>query len=335
MPRLRSKVATVGVLLAAMGAAGCASKRSNPVVVRVGSVAIDKATVDHWTRAIELGSTVEGALGWMGSTPRKKALEFLISADWAIGAAAERGLEVTSGAIARGVEGRIAAAPHGRAEFEEEISATGQTLADVEFEVKAALAASALRRSPMQRSAPVTPAQVAAYYKRHLQSFRIPERRLVDLIEYIDGYARAVALGKRLGAGERFAKRGMRELVARQTPYEDAHRENGRMVRAIFATPPGRIGGPVIFHGKWVLLVVRRLVPGRIKPFESVRAVIAEGLSAGRQRRALTSFLDAYQHEWRAKTYCDADYIVQRCSEYRGRPVPADALLAGDRTGAP
>ncbi len=334
MPRLRAGVATIAVLLVAVGIAGCASGRSDPVVVRVGVLAIHRATVDHWAHAIELGSAVEGASGQADST-RQKALDFLISANWAIGAAGEHGLVLSSDAVARGLKKRIAAASGRPAEFEEEVSATGQTLADIEFEVKAALGASALRKSILRRVPPVTRARVAAYYKRHLSSFRIPQRRVVDLIEYIDGYARAVALGKRLGSGERFAKRGMREMVSRQTPYEDAHLENGQMVQAIFATPPGRIGGPVLFHRKWVLLVVRKLVHASVKRLQEVRAEIAERLSAARRDQALSSFLDAYRREWRAKTRCDAGFVVQRCSEYRGRPVPEPALLAGDPVASP
>jgi hypothetical protein len=326
----RGIVAVVLALLLAAAATGCAGERSSPVVLRVGAVVIDRATVDHWARAIALGSAVAGALGRSSSTPRQKALDFLISANWAIGAAAERGLDVSEGAVEHGLREKIEAAPNGRGEFEEEIAATGQTLADVKLEVKAALALAKLREFLSTRVPPVTQAQIVDYYKRHRQSFRIPDRRLVDLIEEIHGYAHAVALGKRLGPGERFVKRAIRELVPRQTPYENAHRENGRMVRAIFATPPGQIGGPVIYHSRWVLLVVTKLVPGSIKPLRKVKAEISERLSTQRHRLALASFLETYRREWTAKTSCEPGFIVQKCAGYRGRLAPEGNLLAGD-----
>jgi hypothetical protein len=232
--------------------------------------------------------------------------------------------------VQHGLQQRIKAAPDGSSEFQEEIAATGQTLADVKLEVKAALAMARLRQS-ISRSVPaLTQAQIADYYKRHLQSFRMPDRRVVDLIEEIHGYSRAVALGKRLGAGKRFAKRAQRELVPLQTPYEDAHRANGRMVEAIFATLPGRIGRPVIFHGRWVLLVVRRIIPSSIQPLSKVSAEIAERLAADRRANALASFLEAYRREWTANTSCAAGFLVQRCSGYRGRLVPEGNSRAGD-----
>jgi hypothetical protein len=326
----RSFVVVALALLGAASQSGCASDKSSPVVVRVGTVAIDRATVDHWTGAIALGSAVEGALGRSSSTPRQKALDFLISANWAIGAAAERGLDVSEGAIERGLSERIQAAPNGRSEFQEEISATGQTLADVKLEVKVALALAKLRKFVSRRVPPVTQAQVAGYYKHHLRSFRIPDRRWVDLIEAIHGYSHAVALGKRLGPGARFAKKALRELVARQTPYEAAHRENHQLVQAIFAATPGLIARPVRFNNKWVLLVVRKLVPGSIKPLSKVSAEISERLAQERHRRALASFLAAYRREWTAKTSCEPGFVVQKCSMYRGQLLPEGNVLEGD-----
>ncbi len=322
-------VAVIALLLAAL-TVGCGSGRSSPVVVRVGRVAIDRASVDHWSRAIALGSTVAGTLGRSSSTPRQKALEFLISSSWAIGAAAEHGVGVSEAALAQGLKEKIDGAPNGRSEFQEEISATGQTLEDVKLEVKAALAAKALRELLSRRVAPVTQAQIVDYYKLHLKSFRIPDRRLVNLIEAIHGYAHAVALGKRLGPSARFAKKAIRELVPRQTAYEDRHRSNGALVRAIFAAPPARVGGPVSFDGSWVLLVVRKLVPDSIKPLGEVKAEIAENLSEVRQRRALTSFFTAYRREWTAKTSCYTGFVVQKCSEYRGRVVAEGDPLVGE-----
>jgi len=318
------------VLLAMAGATGCAGNTSSPVAVRVGGVAIDQAAVDHLARAVTLGTPVAGALGRSSSTPRQTALDFLISADWAIEAAAERGLGVSDGAVERGVKERTQAVPNGRSEFEKEIASTGQTLGDVKLEVKAALATARLRDFLSKRVAPVTQAQIADYYKRHPQRFRIPNRRRVDLIEAIHGYGHAIALGKQLGPGKRFAEKALHELVARQAPYEEAHRENHQLIQAIFTATPGRVARPVSFNDKWVLLVVRKLVPGSIKPLSKVSAHIAERLSSERQRQAMASFLEAYRREWTAKTRCHTGFVVQNCSEYRGPLEPESSLLVGE-----
>ena len=308
---------------------GCGGANSAPAVLHVGTVAIDKTAVDHWTRAIALGSKVPAALGRAGGTFRQKALGFLISANWAIGAAAERGLAVSSTEVQRGLQQRIEAVSGGRSEFLEETAATGQTLADVKFEVNAGLAVARLRKSLSASVAPVTRSQIADYYRHHLQSFRTPDRRRVDLIEELHGYRHAVALSIELGSGTRFAKHAMHELVRRETPYEDAHHDwKAPLLRAIFAAVPGRVARPASFHYRWVLLVVRKVIPSSVKPLSKVSAQISERLSEERHARALASFVQAYSREWTAKTSCDTGYLVQKCAGYRGPLVAEGNLLA-------
>jgi hypothetical protein len=323
-------VLLLAAALVSCAGAGGSDATSSEAVARVGAVVIDRATLDHWARAISLGSVVAGVPAGSSLTSRQKALEFLISANWAIGAAAEHGLVVSEGAVARGLQEKIDAVPHGRSQFGEEIAATGQTPADVKLEVKAGLASQALRAFVSEHVAPVTQTQIARYYRKHLQSFRIPDKRVTDLIEEIRHYPRAVALGRRLGPGARFAKKAMHELVPRETAFEYAHAWNGKMVRAIFATSPGRVGGPVSFHEKWVLFVVRKLVPGHIKPLGEVRAEIAQRLSEERRSQALARFFQAYRREWRAKTSCSAGFLVQKCSEYRERRLAQVDAARGD-----
>jgi hypothetical protein len=80
-----------------------------------------------------------------------------------------------------------------------------------------------------------------------------------------------------------------------------------------------------------VLLVVRKLVPADgATPLSKVSAEIAQRLSGEREQRALEQFLEAYRHEWTAKTSCHAGYVVQKCSEYRGRLTPEGDPLEGD-----
>jgi foldase protein PrsA len=92
----------------------------------------------------------------------------------------------------------------------------------------------------------------------------------------------------------------------------------------------GQVAAPASFNNKWVLLVVRKLIPPSMKPLSQVSAQISERLSEERHAQALASFLKAYRQEWRAKTHCKAGFIVQRCAEYRGREVPEGNPLTGE-----
>jgi hypothetical protein len=298
--------------------------------VRVGGAQIDRAEVEHWARAIARGSSVGTALGKTSGTPRQRALKFLISSHWIIGEAAEQKVPVSSAAVERGLKAKIDAMPAGRSELEEELTSTGQTLADVKLEVKSTLAVARLRDAVAKRVPAVTPGEVASYYAHHRRSFSLPDRRVVDLIEQIPGYARAVALGRRLGPGARFAKRAIRELVRRETPAEAKNRRNGQLVHMIFAATPGRVAGPALFNGEWVLAVVRRLIPAGIQPLVAVRHELSKTLATARRRRALKRFTAAYMRKWSARTSCSTGFTVQKCSQYRGAlAAEKDPLMGG------
>jgi len=324
----------VPLLLAAVltgcgSASSTSSSSSSEVVVHVGEAAIDRAEVDHWANAITRGNSVGTALGRTSGTPRERALEFLISSNWIIGETEERGLSISNAAVERGLREKIDALPNGRSEFQEELSSTGQTLADVKLEVKATVAVARLRAAVASRVPPITGAEVASYYSAHRQRFYLPDRRLVDLVEQIPGYAHAVALGKQLGPGSGFAKRAIRELVHRETPAEAASLPNGKLVHMIFAATPGRVAGPAIFNGQWVLAVVRKLIPAGIQPLAAVRGELSKTLAAERRQRALKRFAAAYIRKWTASTSCSPGYVVQRCSVYRGALVTEVDLLTG------
>jgi hypothetical protein len=313
----------LGVALTGCGTSSDALSNSGPghVVARVGNATIDRAEVDHWASAIERGKAIGTVLGPTSGTPRERALEFLISSSWITGEARARELSISNTAVERRLQEKIRDAPNGRSEFNEELVSTGQTLADVKLEIKDSLASASLRNAATQHVPAVTDAEVGSYYSHHRQRFYLPDRRLVDLVEHIPGYGQAVALGKQLGPGARFAKRAIRELVRRETPAEAARFPNGQLVHTIFAATPGRVAGPARYNGQWVLAVVRKLIPSAIQPLGVVRGELSKTLAADRRKQSLKRFAATYVRRWTANTSCSPGYVVQQCSEYRGAPA--------------
>lgn len=327
----RHATAGVAALCIACAISACAGSSSS-AVVRVGDISIDRVAVDHWATAISLGAAGTISPERPYGSPREMALNFLISADWLIGEATERGLEVSSRAIDQALAERIDSMSGGRAELLRRLARMHQTIADVRLEIKVILAASLLREA-MSRSLPVLTRQdVAAYYDTHRSSFRAPDERVVDLIENISSARAARALGRRLGAGLRFAKRAQRESVLRQSAYEAAHRPNGKLVHAIFAATPGTVSGPVAFNGLWVILVVRRLVRGAPMPLESAAEAIAKLLLVQRRGRVEPRFLASYRMRWKARTSCRPGFVVEKCAQHAGPPArEVDPLRASER----
>jgi foldase protein PrsA len=299
---------------------GC-GRSTAPAVLRVGGVSIDRITVSHWSRAIGLGGEVVLPVERAGETDRERALNFLISARWLIGEATDRGLTVPEAAIQQTLQKKIDGIPNGEAEFKKESSSLGRTIPDVKLEIEAELAAK--RLSQMVARVPhVTQADAVFYYEHHHAEFTIPELRMTDLIEEIPTSAEAIALAKRLGHGLRFAEKALHERVRGESPFEESHSDNGRVVHTIFTAKPGTVAGPVRFHHGWALVVVRKILPARIRSMKSVEGGIVSHLTSQRQALARQRFIEAYRRKWVAKTDCRPGFVVQKCSEYRGRVLP-------------
>jgi foldase protein PrsA len=309
---------------------GCGSSSgSGTSAVRVGDVPIDRSAIAHWTKAVGLENGLAASLGRPSGTVREKALDLLIAVNWLIGEATARGRQVSDDAVERRLHERVNSAPNGRSEFEQEASSIGRTVADVELELRAEAAAAGLRAMVSGGVAPVTPQDIADYYRQHLTQFHVPEVRVADLIESIPTRTAAIALGERIGPGKRFAGRALREHVAAETPQEASRRDNRELVDAIFAAQPGKVAGPARFHRKWTLIVVRKVIPASTKPLATVTEAIAARLAGERQRLAMSSFLRAFRSKWTAKTDCRAGYVVQKCSQYHGPMTPESNPLTG------
>jgi hypothetical protein len=111
------------------------------------------------------------------------------------------------------------------------------------------------------------------------------------------------------------------------TRGEEEQNFNGHLVHAIFAAKPDTVAGPVHYVGQWVIFVVRRVLPEPL-PLAAVSAKIARRLRAHPPQRALQSFANTYQQEWRSRTHCQTGFVVPECSESPVQPQPEIRLLA-------
>lgn len=322
-------LAFVAALSATAVLAGCGGS-PDPIAVRVGDISIGSGAVGHWAKTISRGSAVGGSVAGLHGVGRERALDFLIAANWLIGEAADRGFVLSKGAVEHRLQEKIDSVPGGKSEFDEEVFSTGQTIADVELEIRAEAAAAMLRETVSRRVHPVTQADVVSYYRRNRSRYRVPDVRSTDLIEALHGTrAEAIALGRRIGSGAHFAKMALHERVARETPREESSRGNGNLVRTIFAAAPGAVAAPTRFNNAWVLVVVRKVIPHHIDPLATVRQGIVARVAGERRRLTLFRFVEAYRRKWQSKTDCSPGFVVQKCSQYRGQPAQEGNPLIG------
>jgi hypothetical protein len=290
------------------------------VVVHVGEHAITKATVDHWIGVIERGGAFTGSRGEAVGTPKQRALALLITSDWLVGEAADRGIPVS----ANMVEDALRKWEHENSEFRDEARDTGQTIADVKFELRSELAAELLRKKLARRAAHITSREIAAFYRRNRSLFGTGAR-VTDLIEGQPSAASASAAAVATAsvpnpwAEERFGGKAIRERVTRRF---EGSAEKTKVVDAIFAARPGVISRPVLLNRSWAVFIVRKVIIGKPVRFATARAEVLGRLNERRQQAIATRFDSQFRLRWRARTRCRTDYVGPGCPQ-SARPLGA------------
>jgi hypothetical protein len=304
----------IALVLLTLGLFGCGGTANSSVVVRVGDRSFSKGVVDHWVGVIKRGGAFSGFRGTPTGTPTQRAVALLVSSASLIGEAARQGVPVAEGVVAETLQQR----EHEGAGFQRRLRKTGQTIADVVLEIKAELAAEAIRGELASRAARITPQEALSFYWSNRALFMTPEKRIVDAVENEPSVSAAKALTNRLGAGRRFATVAHRKSIARG-PSLMLGPEERRVADAVFAARPGAVSPPVPLEHKWIVFVVRKTIKGRPEPFAKIHAELLTLIDRRRQHEIAARFDREYKKFWSSQTTCARDYVAPGCPQFSGQ----------------
>jgi hypothetical protein len=150
-------------LLVALGLGACGATPEGTTVARVGSRPITKSELRHWEKVIGARGAFGGFRGAPKGTVRQRALALLITSEWLIGEAVRQKVPISQAEV----DGALTAREGEAGELHKRLAATGETSADLKFELRAELAGEAIREVLAERADAVTPREVAAYYQRN------------------------------------------------------------------------------------------------------------------------------------------------------------------------
>jgi hypothetical protein len=306
-------VCALGVALASSvaGLSACGGISADSIVVRVGDQAISKGAVDHWALVIERGRVFAGSRGKPHGTAQQGALALLMSSAWLTGEAAQQGIHVSD----RRLDETLIEREHTKKGLQQSAHESGQTVADLKLELRAELTAEALRDRLANRAKHITQAEVTSFYHNNIRLFSRPAVRVTDLIEGQPTAAGAVAIVRRLRAGQRFSERAIREHVTR-TPEFMFTPEKAHVVNAIFAAQRGVVSRPILIDKNWAVFVVRKTIPAPpAKSLAQVRSKILVRLQAIRKNAIASEFDHVYRTRWRARTNCRRGFIGPGCRQ--------------------
>ncbi len=249
-------------------------------------------------------------------------LEYLVRADWIQGQAASQGIKVTAAQVEKQFETAKKQQFGTDAKFQQFLTETGQTLADILYRFRVSVLSTKL----------ATPALIKAYYEKNIATYSTPARRNVRIIltkTLSQAQAAKAALVSHhtwLATAKRYsidtATKNTGGLLADVVNGEEAAALN----TAIFSAPHLKLLGPISTPLGYYVAEVTDIFPATKESLQKATATIKATLASD----ALQS--PSWEKKWKAKTTCRAGFEIPDCSNYT---APKTATTTTASTASP
>jgi hypothetical protein len=248
-----------------------------------------------------------------------EVMNYLIEALWVEGAAVEHGVKVTQAQALKSYEQqRKTSTPPLKTTkaLDKFLAASGETVADLVWRTKLNLLALAIQNKVEKGASNVTPAAIAAYYKKNHAQFVTPATLDLHLIE-TSASATAAKVRALLASGQTYAQLAPKYSTD-PTTKSAGGAENGvrpgqlttLLSNAVFAAKVGVISQPVQTPFGYYIFTVNSITPQKVESLKAATATIKAAISAANLSKANAALSKEFTTKWTALTKCATGYIV-------------------------
>jgi foldase protein PrsA len=281
---------------------------------------------------------------------RDQVLQFLISAAWIQGEAADKGVKVTDAEVKKQFDQQRQQSFPKDADYLNFLKSSGYIQEDLLYRIKVQELSNKLRTKILKGKDKVTDAQIADYYNKNKSRFAQPEKRDLRIV-LTKTQAKAEQAKKALESGQSW------KSVASKYSIDQASQDNGGLLpgvakgqqekaldEATFSAPKGKVSGPVKTQFGYYVFEVDKINKGSQQSLDESKATIKQLLQSQQQQKALDKFVKDFRKKWKDRTDCRKGYVTQDCKNApkqsgttataaTPQPNPAPAQQGGTTTG--
>jgi len=356
----------------------CGGGVPGDAVAKVGSATISKAAFDHWlavannatqvstgaaapplpdppdyTKCIAGERKVAGNAG-LNATQLKatcaqsyqsllnEVVGFLIEADWIQGEAIDRGVKITNAQVVKSFTSqRNSSVPSLKTatELNTFLAKSGETLADLKWRTYLNLLENAFVLKAQKLAQKVSPALIAAYYRKNLVSLTKPATRDVHLIETAT-QATAVKVKSLLASGSSYATLAPKYSTDPTTKGVGGKllgvrtgELNTQLSAQIFAAKVGVLSGPVKTPFGYYIFTVDSATAASVPSLKAATAGIRSTIASTQETKANAALQADFTSKWTSRTVCATGYIVAPACGNAPKSSPTSATGATAASG--
>jgi foldase protein PrsA len=256
---------------------------------------------------------------------RDQIMDFLIRERWVAQEALRRGIAIGAGELDTAFRKAKRESFPKESDFRAFLRRSRMTVADARFQVAYNTRYAKLRELAIAGAAPVTDAEVAAFYGQHADELAEPQTRDLRIV-LTKTRAHAEAARAAIERGQTWT------VVARKYSIDEVSKSLGGLLAgvsegsqeralddAVFRAPRGALRGPVKTQFGYYVFKVVKITPAVHPTLADATPVIREELTAGRQREAADRFSRDLRRRWKARTVCRAGYVMSQCANAPSR----------------
>jgi foldase protein PrsA len=271
---------------------------------------------------------------------RDQTMQFLVSAEWLTQESAKRKITASDKEVQTTFEQQKKQSFPKEADYKKFLATSGQTEADLLYRVKLSVLTNKLQQAIIKDEGKVSDAQIQDYYDKNKQRFAQPETR--DLLVVLNPKkAKAQAALQAIKSGQSW------KSVAKKYSTDDASKSQGGKLpnvtkgqqekdfdTAIFKAQKGKVEGPIKTQFGYYVFKVTKVTPAKQQSLEEVKETIRNLLTSQNQQKALNDFVENFQKDYKAKTQCAKDYVIEQCDNAPKATNTTTQPLTGAPPGA-
>jgi foldase protein PrsA len=266
---------------------------------------------------------------------KEAALTTLLESAWLQGQAEEMGIEVSDREVAKKLKQIKDENFPTEAEFQKFIKESGFTEADIDERVKLELLSEEIQKELQEEPPAPSSREIESYYEAaKATQFTKPPSRDVRLILNKEEEKAEKALAA-LESGNT-AKDWSR--VAKEFSEDPATKEKGGLQNgiaegtleepvgaAVFDALEGQLEGPIKAARGFYVFEVQKSEDETVEGLDKVEEQIGQQLTQQLEQEEFAAFVASFNARWSSRTFCDEEYLVERCSNFEsdGRPSSA------------
>ncbi len=248
-----------------------------------------------------------------------EVMQFLIQAQWVQQEAEQRDVEVSDAEVKKSFDDQKKQAFPSPKEYQQFLKTSGMNEQDILFRVRLDTLQNKLTKKITEDETKVTDQDIETYYNKNKKRFSQPERRDL-LVVLTKNKSQAEAAKKALDDGDKFAD------VAKKYSTDNASKAQGGKLpdvtkgsqekafeEAVFKAPKGKVEGPVKTQFGYYVFEVTAIKPPSQQSLDQAKDNIKQLLKSQRQQKALDGFIKKFREDYKKKTACAKDYVVQEC----------------------